>query len=74
MALSDTNKARIQALYDYIVTGLKQRYGEEVELEGVKFATDEAGKVTSMLVQVNTETPPDVDGDTVHHRKQVEVW
>ena len=67
-------KAQIQALYARVTRAARQRYGETTSFAGVNFATDETGQVISMQVNINIETPPDVDGTTIRYRKQVEVW
>ena len=69
-----TQKTQVRALHGQVVTQLRARYGAATQLEGVTFVTDEAGAITKMQVTIVADTPPDVDGAVVRHRKQVDVW
>ena len=74
MALSETNRSRVQALYTAIATQLRARYGEGMIVEHVRLVTGTNGVVTDLVVDINTQTPPDADGDTTRVRKAVSIW
>lgn len=75
MLLSVQQKVHFQSLYETIKAELEAKYGTSLLIEGLNLLlTDATGNVTGLAVQVNIESPPDADGDTVRMRKTVNIW
>jgi len=73
--MNATNRARVQAVYDAVVNGVKTRYGDDLlDFGGVSdIIVDEAGQVTALLVKV-TVGATDADGDVHRQDKVINVW
>ncbi len=74
ISLTETEKKGLVATYDKIEEWVSQRYGDAAVVEGVFFTRGADGKVSSIKVQVNHNSPPDADNHTAKITKQLEIF
>jgi len=74
MALTNTQRTQVQAVYAAIKNTLNARYTRGYETEGFDVTTDASGNITALNVHINNRQPNDEDNDYVYSRKDVNVW
>ena len=74
MALTNTQRTQVQAVYTAIKNTLNARYTRGYETEGFDVTTDASGNITALNVHISNRQPDDEDGEHIYSRKDVNVW